>query len=111
MGAQSDIFIAPGLVNHPDKFKGMVVTLVRTRNQKRQGAVEKVVAAGGRYDHLIREFKRKLSFRGGHNHAVSSNSMEASVSDQAGVGISLILDQVESITQSYSVDFSQSRIV
>ena len=107
MGAQSDIFIAPGLVNHPDKFKGMVVTLVRTRNQRRQGAVEKVVAAGGRYDHLIREFKRKLSFRGGHNQAagVSSNSMEASVSDQAGVGISLILDQVWSITQFYSVDF------
>ena len=106
VGAQSDIFIAPGLVNHPDKFKGMVVTLVRTRNQKRQGAVEKVVAAGGRYDHLIREFKRKLSFRG-HNQSagVSSNSMEASVSDQAGVGISLILDQVWSIIQFYSVDF------
>ena len=43
MGIKCEVVVAPGLVYHPDRFRGMVCTVVRRRK-----GVEKVVAAGGR---------------------------------------------------------------
>ena len=43
MGITCEVVVAPGLVYHPDRFRGMVCTVVRRRK-----GVEKVVAAGGR---------------------------------------------------------------
>ena len=49
MGITCEVVVAPGLVYHPDRFRGMVCTVVRRRK-----GVEKVVAAGGRWVTFLR---------------------------------------------------------
>jgi translation initiation factor 2-alpha kinase 4 len=104
LGIKCPIVVSPSLVYNPGHFSGMVCQLVR---QKKRGNLE-IMAAGGRYDHLINCFASNFSLgasAGGQQHT----SKEV---NQSAVGISLSMDRlVAAVSSSIESHFSAAEVV
>ena len=81
MGIRCNIVVSPSLVYNPNHFSGMVCQLVRKRKKKNE-----VVAAGGRYDQLVKDFSKLFSL----------GQCDSKDVCQSAVGISFSMDQLVS---------------
>ena len=111
LGLELDIKVSPSLVVHPDLYDGMVCQLVKQKKIKGQTS-ETIIAAGGRYDSLIKEFADK--FRIADSALLRSGSitsMDASsrpnindnqTKEQHGVGISFELQHLLEKVSNFS---------
>lgn len=87
LGVKCPLVISPSLIYNPGHFSGMICQLVR---KKKRGL--DIMAAGGRYDHLIKSFASNISLG-----SCDSTFKEL---NQSAVGISLSMEKLVSIVSS-----------
>ncbi len=90
MGLCCSTVVSPSLVHNPGHFSGLMCQLVR---KKKRGSHE-IVAAGGRYDHLLDRFGH-LSMTNTMRQQQQQDGEDSAA--QSAVGISLALDKLVAV--------------